>query len=238
LRLIIETSKPEIASAALPGIVGHDVPRVQRSPSIDQPAVLRIVPWITDGAVDYLETVVGEYKKNHLEVVALECGSGSSTGYLAQRVTRLVSIDHATDWHTAIQIVVSAMGVYNVDFRTEPRPYWNLLREFAEESFDVALIDGRDRVDCVRQVPRLLKPGGTLLVDNTERIGGISERGPYYEMLGCLVGWPVIHFEQVTTDKAGWVAPHRWITSVWRKPLPSGPVQMTTLGLPLLLPQD
>lgn len=224
---------PDIANATVPHGTGHHVPPVQIKSPLDYPAVMRVLPWITDAATDHLETTIGELQKSGSLVNAIECGSGSSTVYLAQRVTKLVSFDHAGDWHTAVKGTVEAIGMSNVEWRTAERPYWRFFTDYEDASFDIALVDGRDRTGCVEHVRRLIKPGGVLVVDNTERISGIDGKGPYSEILTHVHGWSGIHFEQPWKDRAGWTPPHRWITSVWHKPLTSGPVQYTTLGLPL-----
>ena len=212
---------------------GLHVPPLQLRPVLDLPATLRIQPWITDAATDYLETFMAWKRGNSEPVHALECGAGSSTGYLAQRVARLVSIDHDANWHTAIRAAVSAIGCNNVEWRTLPRSYAPALGEYNENSFDIVLVDGRDRTACVEQARKILAPGGVLVVDNTERINGIDGTGPYHAMLDHTNGWPYIHFEQSWRDRAGWMPPHRWITSVWRKPGRQGGDLYTSLGLPL-----
>jgi SAM-dependent methyltransferase len=224
---------PDVASASVPQGTGHHVPPVHLQPPLDLPAVMRILPWITDAATDHIETTIGELRKLGTPINAIECGSGSSTGYLAQRVAKLVSFDHAGDWHAAIKGAVEAIGIKSVEWRTAERPYWRFFIDYEDASFDIALVDGRDRTGCVEHVRRLLKPGGILVVDNTERIGGIDGSGPYKDMLAHVEGWHAIHFEQPWKDRAGWMPPHRWITSVWHKPSASGPIHYTTLGLPL-----
>jgi hypothetical protein len=211
---------------------GLHVPPLPSHPSVVLPAPLRTLPWITDAATDYIDSVIALKRVAGEPIIAMECGSGSSTGYLAQRVTRLVSFDHDGNWHAAIRVAVTAIGCGNVEWRTAERPYARFFKDYADESFDIVLVDGRDRTSCVEHARRILKPAGVLVADNTERISGIDGRGPYFEMLRHLDGWQSIHFEQPWKDRAGWAPPHRWITSVWRKPTSAGTI-FTTLGNPL-----
>lgn len=215
----------------MPGLI---VPHRTEHPSIPTPPPLRVLPWITDGATSFLDAEIGDIRASGREIHALECGSGSSTVYLGQRVTRLVSFEHDMQWHAKMRSVMSGIGYSNVEWRTEARPYSRLFDEYTQGEFDIALIDGRDRVSCVDLSRRLLKPGGVMVVDNTERITGLGDKGPYYDILRLLQGWPAIHFEQQGKDHAGWVPPHRWITSVWRKPDPEyGTTHSTSAGHPL-----
>jgi SAM-dependent methyltransferase len=212
---------------------GLHVPPLPSPPSLVLPATLRTLPWITDAATDYIDSVIALKRVAGESIVAMECGSGSSTGYLAQRVTRLVSFDHDGNWHAAIRTAITAIGCANVEWRTAERPYARFFGDYADETFDIVLVDGRDRTACVELARRVLKPGGVLAVDNTERISGLDGRGPYFDMLRHLDGWQAVHFEQPWKDRAGWTPPHRWVTSVWRKPGPTGKEVYTTLGLPL-----
>lgn len=212
------------------------VPPAEVTPALETAASIRILPRITDAATDYIDVTVGEWRKQGNVLTAIQSGAGSSTAYLAQRFSKLVSFEHTAHWHSIIKGSLTGLGLTNIEWRTEDRPYWKHFAGYADESFDLALVDGRDRTHCVEHVRRLIKPGGVLVVDNTERIGGLDGRGVYFEMLRFLEGWDAIHFEQEpgAKDRGGWTASHRWITSVWRKPVEGKAVAYTTLGLPLL----
>lgn len=225
-----DMNQPSPPSLQPPGL---HVPPLPATPSLHLPATLRMLPWITDAATGYLDNIIGTKRAAGEEIHALECGAGSSTGYLAQRVTHLVSLDHDESWHQAIRAAVSAIGCANVEWRRHDRPYFTLLDDYPEATFDIILVDGRDRTACVQHARRVLKRGGVILIDNTERIGSASNPGPYYAMLEHLRGWQGIHFEQSWKDRAGWTPPHRWITSVWRKPGSDLDEFFTTSGYPL-----
>ena len=100
-----------------------------------------------------------------------------------------------------------------------PRPYCHA---FANSAWNIISIDGRDRVSCLQTVlNKGIEPDTILLLDNTERVND----GRYQEYNKLLSGFTKIHFEQKLTgktqiearafpDRAGWVAPHRWITTL------------------------
>jgi trans-aconitate methyltransferase len=94
-----------------------------------------MLPWITDAATEYLDNIIGTKRAAGEEIHALECGAGSSTGYLAQRVTHLVSLDHDESWHQAIRAAVTAIGCANVEWRRHDRPYFTLLDDYPEATF-------------------------------------------------------------------------------------------------------
>jgi hypothetical protein len=81
---------------------GVHVPPLPATPSLHLPATLRMLPWITDAATDYLDNIIGIKRAAGEQMHARECGAGSSTGYLAQRVTRLVTLDHDESWISVV----------------------------------------------------------------------------------------------------------------------------------------
>lgn len=81
---------------------GVHVPPLPATPSLHLRATLRMLPWITDAATDYLDDIIRIKRVAGQEIHVLECGAGSSTGYLAQRATRLVSLDHDGNWISVV----------------------------------------------------------------------------------------------------------------------------------------
>lgn len=82
--------------------------------------------------------------------------------------------------------------------------YVKVIDEYPDEHFDLVMIDGRSRASCVRRAVRKVKPGGALLLDN-------SERPAYAVARRLLDGYPC-------TDMFG-VVPWNLVpyqTSVWR----------------------
>lgn len=194
---------------------------------------LRNVPWMTDGSVGFLTGFIERFKKlTGKGPATLEFGMGASTLYFAQRASTLLSFEHDESWHGAISRIVELQGSNNVRFHLLPRPYSDRVAELVgTQSFDIVSIDGRDRVACLREVLRsnLLASDGIIVFDNTERITGYN--GRYAEALELLRDdFTMIHFEQIGRDRAGWQAPHRWLTTVaWRR----SEQQYTTVGAAL-----
>lgn len=120
---------------------------------------LRSLPWLTEGAIAFLEEFVTPTTN------ILEYGSGASTLWLAERCGRLVSIDSDPDWHDRIVSLCRQYDNTTALHRTEPVS----VAEYDAESFDLLLIDGRQRVECFRKSEPLLKLGGYVMLDNSER---------------------------------------------------------------------
>lgn len=165
-------------------------------------------PWISQGAIRFCE---GALRK---DMRAVETGSGRSTAWFAHRVGHLTSIEHDEAWHAKIQ--TKLRGLSNVDYRfvaldhaptQETRPVYEQLpkyvavfSEFDDDSLDFVIIDGHYRQACLLAALKKLKPGGMLLVDNSNWMSQSA--------WGVPESWPLLHrSENVMTQ-----------TSIWKKP--------------------
>ena len=116
-------------------------------------------PWLTNSAVRFLETHLND------ESVVLEFGMGGSTIWLADRVKELTSVEHSCRWYRATRRAITRpfMPVQH------PRPYASVCDILGKDSFDLVLVDGRDRVECVLAAMPLLKTGGVMMLDDAGR---------------------------------------------------------------------
>jgi hypothetical protein len=144
------------------------------------------IPWITFPAIHYLE----RYLKKEMQ--AFEYGSGASTLFFADRIQKLISIEHDGTWFEKISDKLRESDIQNVDLRkitpskednieenytsqNENYPglsfknYAQEISHYPDNYFDVVLIDGRARTGCFLQSISKIKTGGLLIWDNTER---------------------------------------------------------------------
>lgn len=146
-------------------------------------------PWINAGAVRFLSRTLTR------RMTGFEWGGGRSTAFLAQRVLHLVSVEHSPKWRRRTLALLARQCLANVDCRflppgdapgrpeARPQPwrrlnhahrmpeyaaYSDAILEFPEASFDFVSIDGRARVECAFNAASRLRPGGFLLLDNSE----------------------------------------------------------------------
>ena len=131
--------------------------------------MLRVLPWLTDGAVDFIDNFIAERKKLGLGTRIFEFGAGNSTLYFLSRGCFIRSIEHDEEWATMIQKTAEAFGYQdNLQLITATRPYNNL---YEDDGFDITLIDGRDRVKCFSTVvERMTNLDQLIVLDNTERL--------------------------------------------------------------------
>lgn len=158
-------------------------------------------PWpcYAYGAIDFLEA----WLRPHHQV--FEYGCGTSTLWLAQRVGRLVSIEHDPRWsdlvrpllppHAQIRCLPPRRGTPRApEFASGKGPgdyesYVRAIEGECDASLDLVCVDGRARPGCLLASVPKIKPEGILLLDNCHR--------PRYEpVIQQLIasGWKVERF--------------------------------------------
>ncbi len=166
-------------------------------------------PWLNAGAVRWLA------RNLRPDMVGFEWGCGRSTLFLASRVARLVTVEHKAKWRRRLAASLARHGIRNVELRFLPpgddpgrpgeRPaiwrqtghshrqpqfaaYSDAILDFPEASLDFVCIDGRARVECALCAFDRIKPGGFLLLDN-------SEWEKYAPILAVKPHWTRLDFE-------------------------------------------
>ena len=103
---------------------------------------------------------------------ALEWGSGDSTLWYAQRVHRLWTVEHNSNWADKVKARLDSHGITNTTLvdssHHDPREYVDIpipptLR------FDFVMVDGRNRIaSIVKSLPKMWD-GAILALDNADR---------------------------------------------------------------------
>jgi precorrin-6B methylase 2 len=152
------------------------------------------IPWITFGCIDYIR------KNIQPAMMVFEYGSGGSTLFWSSRVKKVVSIEHDREWYNRLSAELKKKGISNVEYQlveASPLPahqrvdyanpqhyasadpayagksfeaYVKTIDKFADEYFDVIVVDGRARTSCILHAIPKLKKGGMLVVDNSDRL--------------------------------------------------------------------
>lgn len=164
-------------------------------------------PWLSPGAIRYLDGVLRPDWRG------FEWGSGRSTRWFGQRIGHLTSIEHDEAWYGTVSARVTDMA--NVDLRLvpldhppletgelhyDPLPaYVAAVEEVADGGLDVVLVDGAYRQPCVAAALPKLRPGGLLVIDNTDWLP--------IEQWGVPAGWTIAHQSRnVMTQTTVWIA--------------------------------
>lgn len=123
------------------------------------------LPWWNVAATRDAET----YLRAHPDARVFEYGAGASTVWLARRARSVVSVEHHAEWHRLLTKKVAALDNIRLLHRElEGEAYVGAIAE-AEGPFDMIVVDGRRRTDCLARALPHLKPGGLILFDDSGR---------------------------------------------------------------------
>jgi Methyltransferase domain len=119
------------------------------------------IPWFTYPAVDFLKQL------DMRDKIVFEYGSGYSTIFWAKRVKAIASVEHDKQWFEQIAPQVPP----NTELILVPPDIDSYVGEIAKHGmFDVIVIDGtgESRLPCAEVAPKYLKPGGFVILDNSD----------------------------------------------------------------------
>ena len=163
-------------------------------------------PWIVPAAVGWL----GRRMRRDWRV--LELGSGRSTVWLAKRSRSVLAFEDNEHWLERARGLLADGGIANVDLRGLPiERFVPQVGALEDEAYDLVVVDflespEADRVDALRLGREKVRPGGYLLLDD-------SDRPAYAGADALLEGWRRRRFAGV---KDGW--PQAVETTIYRRP--------------------
>jgi hypothetical protein len=118
-----------------------------------------------------------------------EFGAGGSTVFFATRAAEVVSVEHDAGWQRLVrEELADRSNIEHILAEPEPRvpgdspgslsrnypdhhftTYTHSIDRFDDGSFDLVLVDGRARVASAQHAYAKVRPGGWLVLDNSER---------------------------------------------------------------------
>jgi predicted O-methyltransferase YrrM len=142
------------------------------------PAEPSSVPWWNKRATQYLAAALRPGDR------VFEWGSGASTIWLAGQGASVTSIEHKAEWVQHVLDRCPDADIRAVPWadhgviRSEPQigdsgrhffdDYVAAIDAFDDGTFDVIIVDGVCRMECTRRAAPKVKPGGLLIVDDTD----------------------------------------------------------------------
>jgi predicted O-methyltransferase YrrM len=163
-------------------------------------------PWIVPAAVGWLG------RRMRADWSVLELGSGRSTVWFAQRAGRVISFEDNGYWFPRTEQRLERAGLRNVDLRLRAVDDFPAeVAALSDESFDLVVVDFLEapavtRVDAVKPAMKKVRPGGYLLLDDSDRPGYAAA----YELLA---GWRERRFTGVKDE---W--PEACETAIFHRP--------------------
>jgi hypothetical protein len=134
---------------------GFDLSKQQQKPVNKEGEV---IPWYTYPAIEYLEQF--DFSKKSI----FEWGSGNSSLYFSKKANKVTSIEHDKDWY---DIVSTQLQKNQLLHHVLLENYPAAINRF-NEKFDVIIIDGQRRFDCVMASDSFLKDDGMIILDNSD----------------------------------------------------------------------
>ena len=123
----------------------------------------RAVPWYTYPAIEYLRQLDFSGK------TVFEYGSGNSTLFWGASAKHVVSAEEDERWYEALRSKLPANC--ELILETDLFRYVDVIRRYPE-GFDVIVVDGasrgRTRLKCSRVALECLRPGGLIILDNSD----------------------------------------------------------------------
>jgi SAM-dependent methyltransferase len=120
------------------------------------------LPWMTYPSIEFLKNRIRK------DMIVFEYGCGESTLWWASRVKEVVSVEHNKDWFEKVLHRIPAnVNIFHIGLEYGGS-YSRKIMEYRDK-FDIVVIDGRDRVNCVLNALDALKPDGVIIFDNSDR---------------------------------------------------------------------
>ncbi len=105
--------------------------------------------------------------------VVFEWGNGCSTPWIAQRCQFLFAVDHDINWTNRAKTLCREAQLRNIDFSVYPEHdsrYFETIYWFSEmQPIDIVIVDGVNRMRCFEFAWRYVKPGGLIVLDDSQR---------------------------------------------------------------------
>jgi predicted O-methyltransferase YrrM len=162
-------------------------------------------------AIEFLDKVI----ESQFQI--LEWGSGGSTAWFAKRAKLVTSVESNREWFERVSHNLKSNHIHNVDYRLievdetlneeqslkkgQIPPYVSIVHAYPENHFDMVIVDGAHRNICIHQAPKYIKPGGYLVLDNSNWMS--------HEKWGIPKNWHVVSHDDVGVS----------CTTVWQKPV-------------------
>ena len=115
-----------------------------------------VLPWYTYPAIEYLSSL------DFSESEVLEFGAGSSSVWWASRSKSVLAVEHNREWAETLQKKISNL---HIEFASTESEYLNA---GVGNKFDVVIIDGVWRQECVDLAGTLLNENGIVILDNAD----------------------------------------------------------------------
>ena len=121
-----------------------------------------MLPWMNYAIINFLN------KRLHKDLTLFEYGSGYSTMFYAGLVAQVTSLEYDQEWLEKMKDMVPD-NVELLYIKNDIDGDYCRAIETTNKKFDVVIVDGRDRVNCVKVGLHHLSDRGVLVLDDSHR---------------------------------------------------------------------
>ncbi len=120
------------------------------------------IPWCTYSFTEFIKTRLDK------KMEVFEYGSGYSSIFYAKRVKNLVTVEYNKDWVAKIKSLLPSNTQLIFEELDYGGKYCNVINK-TEKKYDLVIIDGRDRVNCIMHSVNHVKVNGLIVLDDSDR---------------------------------------------------------------------
>lgn len=120
------------------------------------------IPWITYPAIDFLSQRLNQVFD------VFEFGIGNSTLFYAPKINTLTAVEHDIRWYEKVKSKLPP----NVNLMHKELQYdGEYCRAVLSDTkkYNILIVDGRDRVNCIKHSLSALTPDGVIILDDSQR---------------------------------------------------------------------
>ena len=160
------------------------------------------VPWLPFRVIERLERELTPTSR------VFEYGGGGSTLWFADHCGEVVTVEHDDDWYRLLAERTASLEHVTIFHRGATDGYAEYvpaIQGYPDDHFDVVVVDGRERVRCFAASLTKVRPGGLVVLDDTNR-------DRYHDAFELASGWSH-RTRGLTTAKS-----EDGVTTVWLRP--------------------
>lgn len=157
------------------------------------------LPWFTYSCIYFLSSRLNE------TLSVFEYGSGNSTIWFSNHTKNIISVEHNDCWHSQMKEKLKRFS--NIQYFLRDLTSGSYQKEILkyDNTFDIIVLDGRERVECSFNVLKALKVTGVIIWDNSDR----TKYSKGYEFLMSN------GFQRIDFYGMGPISAHSWSTCIF-----------------------
>lgn len=121
------------------------------------------LPWVTHSFIDF----ISDRLNKNMDI--FEYGSGYSTFFYSKKVKSVTSVEHAREWHDKLKNKLPK-NINLIYQESVSDATYCMLAASSGKKFDMIIVDGFFRVNCIKNSYKALEDDGVVILDDSERV--------------------------------------------------------------------